>query len=122
MSKRKMLFLLLTLTTFNLSFAATRSGSEVFQQACAMCHAHEFLNAPQAHDVKAWQKKYEISQNQALQQDPTLTGKALEKKTYQVLVSKVQNGNKAMPPKGNCPTCSDQEYLNAILYMMQAKK
>lgn len=113
-------FLLLNLFTAVLAFAASepRSGEEIFKQACATCHATQFPNAPQAHDVAAWQHKYAISQAQAKQIDPSLSGKDLEAKTDDVLVSKVKNGNKAMPPKGLCNDCTDQEYLNAIKFMM----
>ena len=94
-----------------------RSGEEVFKQSCATCHAVNFPNAPQAHDTAAWQKKYEISAAQAKAQFPALSGKDLEEKTMEILVSKVRNGNHAMPPKGLCNDCTDQEYRNAIEFM-----
>ncbi|MBS0350766.1 MAG: cytochrome c5 family protein [Proteobacteria bacterium] len=100
----------------------TRSGEEVFNSACKACHATQFPNAPQAHDIAAWQKKYSISENQAKQKYPNLSGKALDQQTMAVLVAKVRNGNKTMPAKGLCNDCSDQEYQNAILYMMQPVK
>ncbi len=100
----------------------TRSGEEVFKQSCATCHAVNFPNAPQAHDIAAWQKKYEVSAAQAKAQFPALGGKDLEEKTMEILVSKVRNGNHAMPPKGLCNDCTDQEYQNAIEFMSSPKK
>lgn len=99
-----------------------RSGEEVFNSACKTCHATHFPDAPQAHDVAAWQHKYTISANQAKQKNPGLTGKELDQQTLAVLVGKVRNGNHAMPAKGLCNDCTDQEYQNAIKFMMSEKK
>jgi cytochrome c5 len=116
-------FLCMSIAATTTSFAAenkpapTRSGEEVFKQSCATCHAVNFPNAPQAHDTAAWQKKYEISETQAKAQFPALRGKDLDEKTMEILVSKVRNGNHAMPPKGLCNDCTDQEYQNAIEFM-----
>ncbi len=99
-----------------------RSGEEVFKQSCSTCHAVNFPNAPQVHDTTAWKKKYEISATQAKAQFPALGGKDLEEKTMDILVSKVRNGNHAMPPKGLCNDCTDQEYQNAIEFMSSPKK
>jgi cytochrome c5 len=99
-----------------------RSGEEIFKISCATCHATHFPNAPQAHDTAAWQKKYTISANQAKQLNPALTGKELDNQTMAVLISKVRNGNKTMPAHGLCNDCTDQEYQNAIEFMMKAKE
>jgi cytochrome c5 len=104
------------------AFSEPRSGEVIFKNSCSSCHATNFPGAPQAHDVKAWQRKYEISQNQAQVIDPSLTGQALAQKTWEILIAKVKNGNKAMPPKGLCSSCTDQEYLNAIQFMMKTSK
>jgi cytochrome c5 len=37
--------------------AKTRSGAEVFQQACAMCHAAGLAGAPKAGDKAAWKPR-----------------------------------------------------------------
>jgi len=127
MSKRFMVLTLfsVTIAANTLSWAADkppRSGEQVFNQACATCHATQFPDAPQAHDTAAWQKKYAISAAQAKQQFPNLTGKELDAKTMAVMIAKVRNGNHAMPPKGLCNDCTDQEYQNAIEFMMSEKK
>jgi cytochrome c5 len=99
-----------------------RLGEQVFNTACQTCHATHFPDAPQAHDVAAWQKKYAISENQAKQKNPNLKGDALDQQTMAVLVGKVRNGNHAMPAKGLCNDCTDQEYQNAIKFMMSPPK
>lgn len=125
---RKILNLLISLSffcAFNqscLAETAPRSGEQIFNNSCKACHATHFPNAPQAHDVAAWQKKYTISENQAKQKNPNLSGKALDQQTMAVLVGKVRYGNHDMPAKGLCNDCSDQEYQNAIKFMMSHRE
>lgn len=114
------------LLAMQMGFAADnkspRSGEEIFNHSCSTCHAVNFPNAPQAHDTEAWKKKYAIAETQAKQQFPDLSGKERDIKTMSILVSKVRNGNHAMPPKGLCNDCIDQEYQNAIEFMSSSKK
>ena len=72
-------------------------GEEVFNTACTACHTAGILGAPKKGDKAAWDDRL------AKGMDATLAN--------------ALNGLNAMPPKGNCATCSDDEILNAIKFM-----
>lgn len=74
-----------------------RTGEEVYNTACTACHGAGILGAPKNGDKAAWDERL------AKGMDATLKN-ALD-------------GINAMPPMGNCATCSDDEILNAIKYM-----
>ena len=76
-----------------------RSGEDVYGAACSACHNTGILNAPKKGDKAAWD---------------TRLAKGLD-----VTLSNAIKGINAMPPKGNCATCSDDEILNAIKYMAE---
>ena len=68
-----------------------------YNKSCAVCHASGAANAPKTGDVAAW--------------EPRMA------KGMEVLVQSVQNGLNAMPPKGMCFDCSDEDYAAMIEYM-----
>jgi cytochrome c5 len=74
--------------------AAARSGEEVYQQACAMCHAAGLAGAPRTGDKAAWQPR--IAQGK-----PTLYEHAIK-------------GFRAMPAKGGNASLSDAEVAAAV--------
>ncbi len=74
-----------------------RTGEEVYNTACTACHGAGILGAHKKGDKAAWDDRL------AKGMDATLKN--------------ALNGINAMPPKGNCATCSDDEILNAIKYM-----
>ncbi|WP_419812261.1 c-type cytochrome [Bacterioplanoides sp.] len=74
-----------------------RSGEEVYNTACGACHGAGILGAPKNGDKAAWDDR-------------------LSKGMDQTLANAI-NGINAMPPKGNCATCSDDEILGAIKFM-----
>lgn len=76
---------------------ATRSGEEVYTTACAACHSIGVLGAPKTGDQAAW--------------DSRLV------KGMDATLNNALNGLNAMPPKGNCANCSDDEILAAIRHM-----
>jgi cytochrome c5 len=78
--------------------AAPRSGDEVYNSACAACHASGVAGAPKFGDQGAWG--------------------ARASKGVDALLSSVINGLNAMPPKGTCATCSDAELKAAIEHML----
>ena len=77
--------------------AAARSGEEVYNTACTACHGAGILGAPKKGDVAAWNDRL---------------AKGMDK-TLALAIS----GINAMPPKGNCANCSDDELKAAIEYM-----
>ncbi|MDO8267162.1 MAG: c-type cytochrome [Moraxellaceae bacterium] len=81
---------------------AARSGDAVYNASCAGCHGTGAAGAPKVGDKGAWGSR--ISQGK-----PTLYKHALA-------------GIRAMPPKGMCMTCSDDEIKAAVDYMVGKAK
>jgi cytochrome c5 len=75
-----------------------RSGDAVYQTSCAACHAAGVAGAPKLADKSAWKPR--IAQGV-----PTLQKHALQ-------------GLNAMPAKGTCVACSDEEIKAAVDYMV----
>ena len=84
-----------------LMLVATGAMAEVdmdkYNKSCAVCHATGAANAPKTGDVAAW--------------EPRMA------KGMDALVASVTNGMNAMPPKGMCFDCSDEDYKALIEYM-----
>ncbi|PAU82211.1 cytochrome c5 family protein [Halovibrio salipaludis] len=74
-----------------------RGGEEVYADACAACHDSGAAGAPKIGDSGAWADR--LSKG-----DETLYDHAI-------------NGFNAMPAKGGCSGCSDEEVQNAVDYM-----
>lgn len=77
--------------------AEPRSGEEVYNGACTACHGSGLLGAPKTGDKAAWDDRLAKGMDAALQN--------------------AINGINAMPPKGTCANCSDDELMAAIKYM-----
>jgi cytochrome c5 len=80
--------------------AAPRSGEAVYTAACAACHATGAAGAPIKGDADAWGPR--VAQGR------------------DTLLSHALNGFNAMPPRGACGNCSDEEITNAVDYMLEA--
>lgn len=79
-----------------------RSGEQVYQAACGACHGAGIMGAPKYGDSGAWAAR--VSQG------------------MDVLANHAINGFNAMPAKGGCVACSDDEIKAAIDYMVAATK
>lgn len=75
-----------------------RTGKQVYDTACAACHASGAAGAPKFGDAVAW--KARISQGDA------------------VLFEHVSKGFKVMPARGTCTKCTDAELKAAIAHMV----
>ncbi len=80
--------------------AGPRSGEEIYKGACTACHAGGVLGAPKTHDAADWQPR-------------------LDDKGYDQVWKNAITGINAMPPKGTCGDCSDDEIKAAIDYMIE---
>ncbi len=80
--------------------AAPLSGAEVYDTYCATCHAMGIGGAPTFADNAAWAPR--IS------------------KGMDTLMASTLNGINAMPAKGLCMSCSDDELSDAVIYMVDA--
>jgi cytochrome c5 len=82
------------------AFAQPKSGQQVYELACAACHASGELGAPKFGDAKAWKKL--IAEGQA-----QISREAIK-------------GVRKMPAKGGRPDLSDLEVKRAVVYMANA--
>jgi cytochrome c5 len=73
-----------------------KSPDEVITAHCAACHGSGVLGAPKIGDTAAWKERADTQGG--------LDG----------LLAKAISGINAMPPKGTCATCSDDELKGAI--------
>lgn len=78
--------------------AGPRSGKEVYDGKCMVCHAAGIAGAPKMGDGADW-------------------GARLTAKGPDGLFNNAWNGINAMPAKGTCNDCSEDEIKNAIAYM-----
>lgn len=76
---------------------AARSGSEIYVDYCAGCHQSAGMGAPVVGG----------------------TFKALEAKGINKLLATAIKGKNAMPRKGNCSDCSEEELKGTIEYMLK---
>ncbi len=77
-----------------------RSGEDVYNASCTACHGAGIMGAPKAHSSDDW--------------GPRLA------KGEDVLLSHAMNGFNAMPPKGGCMDCSEDEIQAAIEFMTKS--
>ena len=78
-------------------------GEVTYQRFCISCHASGISGAPPIGNAEAWRPR--LAQGDA------------------VLLEHTRDGlpSAGMPPKGLCSACSDQDLLDAIHYMTNAK-
>ncbi len=76
-----------------------RAASEVYSSACAACHDTGAAGAPKKGDVAAWSPRIEQG--------------------METLVSHALNGYNAMPAKGGCSSCPDEEIEVAVQLMVE---
>lgn len=78
--------------------AGPKSGEEVYNGNCIACHGSGAAGAPKVGDAAAWAPRIA--------------------KGMDTLLNHAINGLNAMPPKGLCMACSDEELRSAIEYMI----
>jgi cytochrome c5 len=79
--------------------AAAADGEQIYKASCHACHAAGVAGAPKLGDKEAWAPRIA--------------------KGNDALLSSVKNGLNAMPPKGACMTCSDDDLGAAVQYMVE---
>ena len=77
-----------------------RSGEAVYNSACVACHGSGVLGAPKLQVAADWQPR-------------------IDERSLDGLLKNAINGYNAMPPKGTCGDCSDDEIKAAIDYMIE---
>ncbi len=78
--------------------AAARSGEQVYSAVCMACHGTGAAGAPKVGDKAAWGPRKD--------------------KGIDTLLDHAIHGFNAMPPKGTCMDCSDDELKAAIEHML----
>ena len=84
--------------TVTAAAAGPRSGEQVYNASCMACHAVGVANAPKLGDKAAWEPR--------------------AAKGVDGLLATAISGLNAMPPKGTCAACSDDELKAAIEYIL----
>ena len=79
--------------------ADTHPGQSVYNEACISCHNPGISGAPRLGDIDAWQPR--------------------AAKGREALVLSTVNGLNAMPAKGMCWRCTDEELGLAVDYMLE---
>ncbi|MGI1679395.1 MAG: c-type cytochrome [Cellvibrionaceae bacterium] len=79
-----------------------RSGEEIYTTKCFSCHASGVGGAPKLGDTAAWASRLE---------------QGMEK-----LFENGWNGINAMPPRGICMDCSEEEFQSTIDYILEQNK
>jgi cytochrome c5 len=82
--------------------ASGEVGKERYEQFCHVCHESGLAGAPKFGDKADWAPR--IAEGNA------------------VLLKHAIEGYKAMPPRGTCTNCSDEEIKQAIDYMIAHSK
>jgi cytochrome c5 len=80
------------------AYAVDDAVMEKYNKSCAACHATGAAGAPKTGVEADWAQRLE--------------------KGNDVLLVSVTNGLNAMPPKGMCYDCSDEDYTALIEYMV----
>ncbi len=82
--------------------ATARSGEQIYNGTCAACHNSGAAGAPMLEDKAAWESRVARGADSMLQN--------------------VITGLNAMPPKGLCMDCSDDDLKAAIQYMLSSNQ
>jgi cytochrome c5 len=73
-------------------------GQKIYMKSCLACHAAGIANAPKLGDKAAWEPRIALGMD--------------------ALLATAIKGKNAMPPKGTCMTCSEDDLRAAIEYMV----
>lgn len=77
-------------------------GQEAYDNHCTTCHANGIAGAPKFRDAADWNPR-------------------LAKQNMDEMIATAIKGLNAMPPKGTCSECSEEDIKNAIQYMLPKK-
>jgi cytochrome c5 len=76
------------------------AGKQIYDTKCMACHASGVAGAPKLGDKAAWAPRIETGMD--------------------AIMTSVMNGKNAMPPKGTCMECSEEQLRAAVDYMLQS--
>jgi len=73
----------------------------IYDRSCGFCHTSGAAGAPKTGDAAAWESRMALGMD--------------------AMVLSVKNGKGAMPPRGMCMGCTDEQFADLITYMAKAK-
>lgn len=79
--------------------AQVSGPAKIYKTNCAMCHDSGLAGAPKKANKSDWASRYAEGMDE--------------------MVKKAVNGYKAMPPKGNCLKCSEDDIRKTIEFMIE---
>ncbi len=79
--------------------AGPRSGEDIYKASCSACHATDAIGAPMFGNAEAWKDRIAKGESE--------------------LIHNAINGFNAMPPKGACSSCSEEDIANTVKYMIK---
>ncbi len=85
-------------TTVAVAASGPMSGEDVYNQYCFACHAAGVSGAPMLGNAEQWGPRVD--------------------KGMEALMQSTLNGINAMPAKGTCASCSDEELQAAVEHML----
>lgn len=83
------------------AWAQARDTQDIYNKTCIACHASGVAGAPKTGDSEAWKSRLALG--------------------IDALVVSAKNGKGAMPPRGLCADCTDEEFKSLITLMSTAK-
>lgn len=81
---------------------ADRTGEEVYDKVCKVCHEQGVAGAPKLGDKVAWAPRIATGMD--------------------TLLNTVHTGKGAMPPKGTCMDCTEAEFKATVEFMTSKAK
>lgn len=81
-----------------------RSGDQIYASYCAGCHDTGAANAPKAGDAQVWNARLE------------------NRGSREALWKSAWTGLGAMPPKGLCMDCSEDEFSAAVAHILEVSR
>lgn len=75
------------------------NGKKIYDRFCVVCHRDGLVGAPKFQDEKAWKSR-------------------LSNRTINDLVVSALKGLNAMPAKGTCYECNEEDIKSAVEYML----
>jgi len=87
---------------FAAAVLASDDGKKIYDTKCFVCHASGVAGAPKFGDKAAWEPRIATGMD--------------------AMLAVAITGKNAMPPKGTCMDCSDDDLKAAIQYMVDAAK
>ena len=95
---KKLINVMIASVLLTVSGSLLADGQKTYQATCQACHAAGIANAPKLGDKEAWAPRIATGMD--------------------ALLAVAIKGKGAMPPKGACMSCTDEDLKAAIEYMV----